>query len=563
MGEMLVNLMYRVGFVIMLALIFSRVPVFKTIFGKSKQSLKDKLFMGLFFGLLSIVGTYTGISVNGAISNTRVIGVAVGGLLGGPIVGAIAGLIGGGHRFLIDIGGFTAISCGLSTLFEGLIAGFFHSKFMKSQDRIFFSIAIGIVIESFQMLFIILVARPYEMAINLVKVVGIPMIINNSIGIGLFIMIIQNIRKITSAEATYQAKTSLLIADKTLQYLRDGLNNTSAKKVAEIIFKSTSFDAIAITDTEKILSHIGVGQDHHLIGEKCKTNVTLRAIEEGSVKIARNKEDIGCSYRKCKLFSAIIVPLKDGIEIMGTLKLYKTKGQILDQEIELAKGLGNIFSSQLELRRFEEQSITTMKTEMRALQAQINPHFLFNAINTVVALIRTAPESAREVLLHLSDYFRMNMQNNEELIDVNKEIEHIRAYLKIEKARFGDKLNVKWNIEESIKFLLPPLTLQPLVENAVKHGITKNVNGGNILINVKQEKNFLFIQVKDDGVGMNDKRLKEVKEFENNTGIGLTNVFRRLRTFYGEKTKILIESEEGKGTNIKILIPNKKGELYD
>lgn len=120
MLNMLVDLIYRVGFMIMLALIFSRAKAFHNIFSKEAQTFRDKVIMAIFFGALSIVGTYTGIEVNGAISNTRVIGAAVGGLLGGPFVGMLAGAIGGTHRFLIDIGGFTAVSCALATFLKGL-----------------------------------------------------------------------------------------------------------------------------------------------------------------------------------------------------------------------------------------------------------------------------------------------------------------------------------------------------------------------------------------------------------------------------------------------------------
>ena len=140
MKLMLIDLIYRVGFIIMLALILSKAKIFKTIFSKETQNTREKIFMGIFFGILSIVGTYTGISVKGAISNTRVIGVAVGALLGGPIVGILAGIIGGGHRFLIDVGGFTAFSCAVSTFLEGVIAGLLSSRFKKTPNKIVFSI---------------------------------------------------------------------------------------------------------------------------------------------------------------------------------------------------------------------------------------------------------------------------------------------------------------------------------------------------------------------------------------------------------------------------------------
>jgi len=558
---MLVDLIYRVGFMIMLALIFSRARAFRNIFSKEAQSMKDKVLMATFFGALSIVGTYTGIEVQGAISNTRVIGAAVGGLLGGPFVGVLAGAIGGGHRFLIDIGGFTSVSCAVATIFEGLIAGLFHKRFKQNKDPVFFAIAVGIVIEAFQMLVILVAAKPYEAALDLVKIVGVPMIINNAIGIGVFIMIIENIRTISSIEATYRAKQSLLIAGKTLQYFKNGLNQKSAQNSAEVIYKSGDFDAVAITDKTHILTHIGEGADHHLAGQICKTKVTLDALVTGEMSIAQDRRGIGCDDSTCKLSSAIVMPLHDGLETMGALKLYKTNNNIMDQDIELAKGLGNIFSSQLELQRLEVSAMQTMKAEMRALQAQINPHFLFNAINTIVSLVRTSPESARELLIHLSDFFRMNMQNSKELITVREEIQRIEAYLQIEEARFGDKLKVVYELEGALKDEIPPLIIQPLVENAVKHGINKSISGGTVRICVSDQVDSLKITVADDGIGMTNEKLEEIQEYSEESGIGFSNVYRRLKTFYGGKAKVSIESKVGQGTTIDVVIPKMNSEV--
>jgi len=561
MLTMLVDLIYRVGFMIMLALIFSRARAFRNIFSKEAQSMKDKVLMATFFGALSIVGTYTGIEVQGAISNTRVIGAAVGGLLGGPFVGVLAGAIGGGHRFLIDIGGFTSVSCAVATIFEGLIAGLFHKRFKQNKDPVFFAIAVGIVIEAFQMLVILVAAKPYEAALDLVKIVGVPMIINNAIGIGVFIMIIENIRTISSIEATYRAKQSLLIAGKTLQYFKNGLNQKSAQNSAEVIYKSGDFDAVAITDKTHILTHIGEGADHHLAGQICKTKVTLDALVTGEMSIAQDRRGIGCDDSTCKLSSAIVMPLHDGLETMGALKLYKTNNNIMDQDIELAKGLGNIFSSQLELQRLEVSAMQTMKAEMRALQAQINPHFLFNAINTIVSLVRTSPESARELLIHLSDFFRMNMQNSKELITVREEIQRIEAYLQIEEARFGDKLKVVYELEGALKDEIPPLIIQPLVENAVKHGINKSISGGTVRICVSDQVDSLKITVADDGIGMTNEKLEEIQEYSEESGIGFSNVYRRLKTFYGGKAKVSIESKVGQGTTIDVVIPKMNSEV--
>jgi two-component system sensor histidine kinase LytS len=539
----------------MLALILSKAKVFKNIFAKETQNTSEKIFMGIFFGILSIVGTYTGISVNGAISNTRVIGVAVGGLLGGPMVGILAGAIGGSHRFLIDVGGFTAISCGISTFSEGIIAGLLSSRFKKSTNKIVFSIAIGVIIETLQMTFILVSAKPFNAALELVKIVGIPMIINNSIGIGVFIMIIQNIKNITSKEVTLSAKQSLLIADKTLQYLKNGLTMETASKAAEVIYKSTDFDAKAITDQSKILAHIGVGDDHHLAGEFCKTAVTFQALQTGQMTIANTKEAIGCSHRNCKLVSSIVVPLKDGLETRGALKLYKTTEEILEQDIELSKGLGNIFSSQLELSRLEIISKTAIQAEIKALQAQINPHFLFNAINTIVSLIRTNPESARSLLTRLSDYFRMNMQANKDFITLNEEINHVKAYLIIEKARFNDKLNINYDLKCNMKYTIPPLSIQPLVENAVQHGVNKKVDGGDITIRISESQKYYTVEVIDDGIGMTKEKLEEVKRYDESTGIGISNVYKRIKSCYGDRCQFIIKSTVYSGTSIKMTIP--------
>ena len=545
----------------MLALIFSRAKFFKNIFSKENQNLMEKVFMGIFFGILSIVGTYTGISVNGAISNTRVIGVAVGGLLGGPFVGILSGFIGGTHRYLIDMGGFTSFSCGMSTLLEGAIAGFLSSNFKKSKNKISFSISVGIIIEAFQMIFILIVAKPYIDALNLVKIVGVPMVINNSIGIGLFIMIIENIKNISSSEATFRAKQSLLIADKTLQYLKNGLNSTSAKEAAEIIYRTTDFDAISITDREMILTHIGVGSDHHLSGTIVRTSLTHKVLESGHMSVATSKEDIGCENPNCKLFSSIVIPLRDGLEIVGTLKLYKVTNEILEQDIELARGLGNIFSSQLEINRLEDVSRTAIKSELHALQAQINPHFLFNAINTIVSMTRSNPESARKLLIHLSDYFRMNMHNNKDLITLENEMRHVRAYLKIEKARFGDNLEIDYDSNSDMNYLIPPLTIQPIVENAVKHGINKKIDGGKVSILISEKLRNVEITVTDNGIGMNHEKIECLKEYTDERGIGISNVYKRLKAFYGQRAELVMDSEEGLGTTIKITIPKRKEEF--
>ena len=199
----------------------------------------------------------------------------------------------------------------------------------------------------------------------------------------------------------------LKIADQTLSLLRKGLTEETARKAAEIIYKEMSLEAVAITDRDKILVHVGKADDHHKPGSSLLTRITKEVMLSGDLLVARNREEIGCSHPDCPLASAVIAPLLSGSDCIGSLKLYKGDKDIINQaDIETARGLAVLFSSQLELSRLEEQKALLRNAELRALQAQINPHFLFNAINTIVSLIRTEPEKGRELLLHLGTFLQ-------------------------------------------------------------------------------------------------------------------------------------------------------------
>jgi len=551
------NLASRVGIILGLALLLSKVGLFRKLVSKRNINNKDKIFLSLVFGVIGIVGTYTGIPLQGAIVNSRVIGVFVGGLLGGPLVGLLSGLIAGGHRFLIDIGGFTAIACGLSTFTEGIMAGLLRKRFEKTTYKISFALITGALAEVLQMIIILLVAKPFSAALELVKVIGIPMIVANGIGIAVFVAITDTIFKEIENEAVYQAQLALKIADRTLAHFRKGFNEETARDTANIIKIMTNIEAVSFTDTEKILAHVGIGEDHHLPGSPIKTNLTREALQSKKYIVANTREEISCDFQDCPLKSAIIVPIKEMDKVVGTLKLYKSKeNSITKVEIELALGLAQIFSTQIELSKIDYQRELLARSELKALQAQINPHFLFNAINTIVSLTRTKPDEARKLLVHLGNYFRKNFEQNIDEVDLFKEIEHINSYLAIEKARFGDKLEVEYHIEENIDCKLPPLILQPLVENAIKHGVLGKLEGGKIEIIARENGIGTELIVRDNGVGIpRDKLNSLLGKRDAKEGIGLKNVNERLVNKYGSEYGLRIESEFNKGTTVSMVIP--------
>ncbi|NPV42784.1 MAG: sensor histidine kinase [Firmicutes bacterium] len=555
--QIIKTLMNSVGIIILIAFLLSRTVLFKNLIVKKKVNLKEKILLSLIFGAFGIIGTYTGFPIRGAIANARAVGAIIAGLLGGPFIGMATGFIAGFHRWVIDIGGFTALACGLSTFAEGIIGGLFHQKLKKTNNKWKLAFFVGVISELTQMVIILIVAKPFSEALDLVKIIWFPMTFANSFGVAIFMLIIEEIYLEWERAGAAQAQLALKIANKTLPYLRKGFNEFSAYKTGKIIFDSTDVDGVAITDRDTILTHIGIGQDHHKPGFRVQTEITKRVLETGEYQIALKKEDIECSYSDCPIKSAVIVPLRENNKVIGTLKLYKSKDNgISNIDIQLALGLAQLFSTQLELGKMEYQASMLAKAELKALQAQINPHFLFNAINTIVSVVRTKPALARDLLIHLGEYFRKNLQANKDLVEFEKELEHVKSYMAIEKARFEDRLNIEYRIEENLNLKVPPLILQPIVENAVKHGILPKKGGGKIIIEAKKTGEKVCIRVIDDGVGIENERINEFLENRFRADhVGLCNVNARLRSMYGEENGLKIFSVPGEGTRVTITIP--------
>ena len=550
------SLMNRGSIIIILAFFLSKIALFKKLVLKKDISLKEKIIMGILFGVFGIIGTYSGIPVGGAIANSRVIGVFVGGWLGGPFVGILAGLIAGIHRWAIDIGGFTAFACALSTVIEGIISGFGTRLFKSKKVNWIGSLLLGALAEVVQMLIILIVAKPYPKALQLVELIWFPMVTVNAIGIAIFIGITQRIFIDHARIGATQAQLALNIANRTLPVLRKGFNMKSIHQTAQIIYEMTNVAAVAITDTERILAHIGQGSDHHLTGSPIMTTITKQVLTTGQHHIARTVQEIGCYCQNCTLSSVIIVPLFEKDKTVGTLKLYKSeRGEITDIDVHLALGLAQLFSTQIELSKLEYQNELLAQAELRALQAQINPHFLFNALNTIGSFVRSNPEKARDLIIHLSDYFRLNLQSSGEDISIFQEIRNIESYLAIERARFGDKLTVIYDLPEDIRLMIPPLILQPIVENAVRHGIFHKETGGTVSIKVLVEAKNYQISVADDGVGIAPEKLQYLLKDKNANHVGLINVNKRLKAKYGPSHGLTINSTLNEGTEVTFTIP--------
>ena len=472
-------------------------------------------------------------------------------------MGIATGLIAGGHRWLIDIGGFTATACMVSTIVESAFAGLCSRIFYRMENKWLFALFLAAVAETAQMGIILIIAKPFSEAVELVKEIGIPMIFANGLGVGMFIAIIDSIFRERDRIAAKQAELTLRIANRTLRIFREGFDENTTCRSAEIIRSTLHVAAVAFTDTRKILCHVGMASDHHKSGESFHTALTGEVLEKGVYKIATCREEIGCDDPHCRLKSSITVPLQGLHRVFGTLKIYKAReNDITSIDIELALGLAALFSTQIEVSKLENQNKLLAKAELLALQAQINPHFLFNAINTIANLTRTQPDKAHELLIHLGSFFRKNLSVQDELVPLSQEMEQVDSYLKIERARFGDKLEIIMDIPEDLDCLIPPLSLQPIVENAVKHGIQKKVEQGWVMIQARDEGNLVEITVRDNGCGITEKELAQLfQEQKESHSIGLININKRLVNLFGEDYALSLSSGQGEGTVVTLRIP--------
>ncbi len=551
-----VILVQRIAIIAVVAYVFSQTKAFRLMF-KEQTTYREKAVLILFFSSISIAGTYIGIPIEGAIANVRDTGSVVAGLLGGPLVGTVTGLISGIHR--ISLGGFTAEACGVATIVGGIVAGYIHTRMQPKVPDWIVGVITGVVIVLFSMGLILVNSKPYPAALALVSSVVLPMSLANAVGISVFMIIIHNAREYQTRIGALQTHKALRIANAALPYFRQGLNPVSAEKVAVTIRSMTSAAAVAITNRDQVLAHVGLGGEHHKPGNLLMTNATRQCLENGQITVAQHASEIGCSHEGCPLKSAVVVPLHCRDEIVGTLKLYYAREEAMTAlDVEFAQGLGQIFCTQLELANLERVTELAAKAELKALRAQINPHFLFNALNTIVSLCRTNPEEARRLIIELSDFFRRSLKTSRDFVTLKEELEHVDSYLTLEKARFGPRLSIIKTIDdETLNVLIPAFTLQPLVENAVKHGLLAQETGGTVSISAHRNGGSVDIVIGDDGAGIPQATLAQVlvSGFGKGAGVGLSNVNERLKNIYGPKNALEIDSVEGQGTTVKFSIP--------
>lgn len=550
--EMLLAVYERAALMLICLFLLTRTRRFRQLLQTEEHTRQERLAVTAIFSLFAIFSTYSGIHVEGSLINVRVIAVMSGGILFGPWVGVITGLIAGIHRFLIDIDGPTSVPCLITSIVAGIVAGAIKLK-VKKEHRWSVGIAGGMLCETLTMVLVVLWAEPMSLGLDIVSKIAVPMILG-AVSIGLIVLLVQGVEDEKEVIAARQAKLALDIANKTLPYFRH-INSESLTTICDIIRTDIKADAVAITNQHNILAYVGVGAEQYNIGHEIISDMTRESIESGKITIKNNDE----ADRTPQIHSLIIIPLWEKGVVTGSLKIYYCHAHQITNSLKvMAVGLSQIISTQIEVSRIEQLREMADRAELRALQSKINPHFLFNALNAISSSIRINPDTARQLIINLSRYLRYNLELNDEQIDIKKELYQIQDYIAIEQARFGSKLTVIYDIDEELTFRIPSLLIQPLVENAIVHGIQPCRGKGVVAISIKAQGERIRISVKDTGSGISEAVMAQVERNEQPAKrIGLLNVHHRVLLLYGEGLHIR-RLEPGTEIGFYLPLPDRK-----
>jgi two-component system, LytTR family, sensor kinase len=356
-------------------------------------------------------------------------------------------------------------------------------------------------------------------------------------------------------EAAMQA--ALHAATATLPHLRNGLTARNAERAVPYLRALTGAAAIALADTRAVVAIDGEGREQVRPGD-----LLSRLLERASDHHLHIVPRLVSSDPSCPLRSAVLAPLIAQGKRIGTLiAFYRTTGRPSHHELRVVQEAASLVSAQVELSLVTAQEERVAQAELRALRAQISPHFIYNALAAVAGDIHARPEEARDLLTDFAEFTRYLFRDGRSYVTLGEEIDHVERYLRLEKARFRAGLHVTIDVPPDIRgTVVPAMSVQPLVENAVRHGVERHAGTGRVAISARTVGGDVELRVSDDGIGIEPERLEAVLAGAGG-GIGVSNVDARLRATFGERYALQIESDVGQGTTAVMTVPNLRGEV--
>ncbi|MCI1933586.1 MAG: histidine kinase [Atopobiaceae bacterium] len=382
---------------------------------------------------------------------------------------------------------------------------------------------------------------------------------------------------------------TLRLASKTLDLMKSGLSSDGCKLVCQLLLPETQAAAVAMTDTRETLAYVGENVAYRPPGMSVseptrkvldsKHMQTFTGIDWHANKESEPSPSVP-QEGSARYPIGVVAPLVVSGRAVGTIKFYFRRGRDVDRtQLAIARGFSELLSTQLSTYALDRQAELTAQAEVKALQAQINPHFLFNTLNTIASFTRVDPTKARNLLREFSAFYRSTLQSSQSLIPLSAELEQTRRYLTIEKARFGESRIVESeHVEPGCeKIPVPGFLIQPIVENSVRHAM-RDEGTLHIDVQVVTDGDDVMIAVADDGLGMDEDVAKRLVDASNrlaeNTresvlgagssgkgsaqgaGIALSNVAERVEHFYGVGSGVEIMSKPGEGTVVTLRLVN-------
>lgn len=577
MENLTITLFERLGLLLLIAFVMTRTPGFKSLLYR-KYSVRMSLVHTLVFGLFGIASTMMGIVIeddgelrhrlilfpvddNHLIVSLSLVAIVIAGLLGGPVLGFGAGFITG--MYLVFLGGVGAIANGLVNPITGLLAGL-TAKFFSNERVIspFKALFIGVFPPILHMQLLLIMYADVSYITDVVNTVGLPLVLSNSMAIAIFTAMIGIVLKEQENEAALASKQALTIAKEALPFLKKDSPSEVAEGLAQLLFGRLKLAAVSVANQGVLLAYKGLGEDHHKTNEQVTAPLAWKAIQQQQIQVAYVKADLNCSHQKCPLEAAIFIPIiEDGKTTFLITFYFRKQEHISPVEMMMAQGLGQFISDQLNMLTAEKLKVHIRDAELRNLQAQINPHFLFNTLQLIAGLFRENPAKARRLTLLLANYMRFNLRLvSKSLVELEKEWEHVEAYTAIIQERFKGRLDISFERPEDLSnIFIPPSTIQPLIENSVHHGLKNVSDQAKIEVIIKKEAGRLFISVRDNGSGFPEDILpivgKQPLQNHRHGGTGIYNVNQRLVQLLGENSKLQIRNLPGGGSEVRFSMP--------
>ena len=355
--------------------------------------------------------------------------------------------------------------------------------------------------------------------------------------------------------ATYETLHTASVAGR---HLAEGFTDDGCERAAPYLRAMLATRGLAICDSSSVIVWDGEGS-HHLPAVMDQAEPVL-----GSGRtVVLGPDVVTCTATECPIRAAVIAPVTVDDRVVGAIAGYGP--EVSAGLARAAEEVASWVATQVELADLSYERTRAMEAELRALRAQISPHFIYNCLAAIASFVRTDPDRARELLLEFADFTRYALRRDGAFTTVSEELRNVERYLVLEQARFGERLAITLKIApEVLPVRVPYLAIQPLVENAVRHGLAPKEGPGRVTLSAVDHGAEAEISVEDDGVGADPESIRKILNGQSRTdSVGLGNVDARLRQVYGEEFGLVVDTAVGAGMRVTFRVPKYSPALED